>query len=512
MSNLRDLLTYQPSELKFGTSGLRALVTEMTDLECYINTLGFIRFLQAQDDLRLGETIYLAGDLRESTPRIMQAVCQAVSDAGLQIVNCGLIPTPAVAFYALEHNAACVMVTGSHIPADRNGIKFYKHEGEVLKQDEQPIKGAVARVRAELYAQDEADSPFDHDGMLKEPPELPSTTTEAADVYVSRYETVFGSDALHGIELVFYQHSAVGRDLLVRLLQRIGAQITTEGRSETFVPIDSENVTPENQQYFKELTAGNLGAFAIVSTDGDSDRPFVVDETGVFHRGDVLGAVVATWLQADSAAYPVSSSDAVDKYLAENNVSYRHTKIGSPYVVTAMQEAAGSRPVGWEVNGGFMIGRDLTVNNQVLKALPTRDAILPIVVALVAARDARSKLSELFAKLPSRFTQAGLIDNFPTEVSARMVSRYAQDTPENRKELGQYFSTEKGFGEVTSFDTLDGIRITFSNGDVAHMRPSGNAPQLRINSVSNSQERADEIVTLAIVEGGIFRAIEAALR
>ena len=348
--------------------------------------------------------------------------------------------------------------------------------------------------------------------MLKEPPELPATTTEAADVYVSRYETVFGSDALHGIELVFYQHSAVGRDLLVRLLQRIGARITTEGRSETFVPIDSENVTPENQQYFKELTAGHLGAFAIVSTDGDSDRPFVVDETGVFHRGDVLGAVVATWLQADSAAYPVSSSDAVDKYLAENNVSYRHTKIGSPYVVTAMQEAAGSRPVGWEVNGGFMIGRDLPVNNQVLKALPTRDAILPIVVALVAARDAHSKLSGLFAKLPSRFTQAGLIDNFPIEVSARMVSRYAQDTPENREELGQYFSTEKGFGEVTSFDTLDGIRITFSNGDVAHMRPSGNAPQLRIYSVSDSQERADEIVTLTIVEGGIFRAIEAALR
>ena len=48
MSNLRDLLTYQPSELKFGTSGLRDLVTEMTDLECYINTFGFIRFLQVQ--------------------------------------------------------------------------------------------------------------------------------------------------------------------------------------------------------------------------------------------------------------------------------------------------------------------------------------------------------------------------------------------------------------------------------------------------------------------------------
>lgn len=511
MASLRDVLTHEPNELKFGTSGLRALVTDMTDLECYINTLGFIHFLQAKEGLQPGETVYLAGDLRDSTPRIMRAVLQAVLDGGLRAVNCGLVPTPTVAYYAIEHNAPSIMVTGSHIPADRNGIKFYIRAGEVLKEHEQPIKEAVAQIRAELYAEDEVSSKFDHDGMLKTAPALPNATDEAAEVYKMRYETVFGREALKGLQIVFYQHSSVGRDLLVTLLENLGADVIPEGRSDVFIPIDSENVTPENQQYFKELAAKHPGTFAIVSTDGDGDRPFVIDETGIFHRGDVLGSVVATWMHVDAAAYPVSTSDAADTYLAQHDINVTRTKIGSPFVISAM-EAAGGRSVSWEVNGGFLTGHDMTIGDQTLKALPTRDAILPIIVAILAARSEDKKVSELFAELPARFTQAGLIDNFPPNASEALVARYSADTPELRKELEQYFTPEKGFSDITSINVLDGVRMTFSNGDIAHMRTSGNAPQLRIYSVADTQERADEIVALAISEDeGIFRTLEAAL-
>jgi len=508
VASLREVLAHEPNELKFGTSGLRALVTDMTDLECYINALGFIHFLQANDGLQAGGTMYLAGDLRDSTPRIMRAVLQAIVDGGCMVVNCGLVPTPTVSYYGFEHDAPSIMVTGSHIPADRNGIKFVKRAGEVLKEDEQPIKDAVAKVRAELYAQDEADSKFDHDGMLKAPPMMPKATEDAVRVYETRYETVFGSDALKGLQVVFYQHSCVGRDQLVKILERLGANVIPEGRSDVFIPIDSENVTPENQQYFKELAAAHPGTFAIVSTDGDSDRPFMVDETGTFHRGDVLGAVVATWLHADFAAYPISTSDAADTYLDQHGVRYAHTKIGSPYVISAM-ESAGGRSVSWEVNGGFLTGNDITINGQTLKALPTRDAILPIIVAMIAAKEQGKKVSELFAQLPARFTQAGLIDNFPPNASVALVERYASDTAELRKELERFFTPEKGFSEITEINTLDGIRMIFSNGDIAHMRTSNNAPQLRMYSCADSQERADEIVALAIAEpNGIFRQLE----
>lgn len=515
MTQLQEALEYTPAELNFGTSGLRGLVTDMTDLECYLNTRGFLNFLQQHDGVTTDGTVYVAGDLRDSTPRIVAAVLQAVTDAGLRAEYCGLIPTPAVAYWALQHQAPCIMVTGSHIPADRNGIKFYKRGGEVLKTDEAAIKEAVAGVRATLYGQDAETAAFDAQGALRSSSQLPAEMPEARAAYIERYVRAFGADALSGLELVFYQHSAVGRDLLVELLERLGAAVTPVGRSDVFVPIDTENVTPANQQYFKQLANEHPNAFAIVSTDGDSDRPFVIDATGEFHRGDVLGAIVAEYMQADFAAFPISVSDAVDSYLQTKNVAWKHTKIGSPYVVVAMQEAAqngSSRTVGWEVNGGFLLGSDLSMEHGVLKALPTRDAILPIIVALLTAKQQDKSVADVFAGLPARFTQAGLIDNFPTEVSRQIVERFAQDTPETRAKLQTHFTAEHGFGAITGINTVDGIRIFFDNGDIAHLRPSGNAPQLRIYSVAASQGRADEIVALALAEpDGIFRRLQTAL-
>lgn len=511
MPTLRESLQYQPNELAFGTSGLRGLVTDMTDLECYINALGFLKYLANLAPTQ-NSTVYVAGDLRQSTPRILGAVVKAVRDAGHQAVYCGFIPTPSLAFYALQQQAPCIMVTGSHIPDDRNGIKFYKADGEVLKADEAAIKNAVALVRNDTYRLPAEESQFDGQGMLRQPVAMPPDEPAARELYQRRYESAFGPQALSGKKIVFYQHSAVGRDQLVELLRALGAEVTPVGRSEKFIPIDTENVTPADHAYFKQLATEHPDAFAIVSTDGDSDRPFIIDEHGIFHRGDELGAVVAAWLQADFAAFPVSSNDAVDAYMDSKHIAWQHTKIGSPHVIVAMQEAlvAGKqRTVGWEVNGGFLLGCDIEVEGKKLQALPTRDAILPIIIALRAAVEASTAISAMFASLPKRFTDAGLIDNFPVEVSKQLVTQLGADTPEARTQLERYFSATHGFGKVKTMNMLDGVRIFFDNGDIAHLRPSGNAPQLRIYSVADSQARAGEIVKLAIAEpDGIFRQLE----
>lgn len=513
MAKLGESLNYQPVELSFGTSGLRGLVTDMTDLECYINTAGFLRFLQERQGLTAGTTIYVAGDLRDSTPRIVQAVIAAIEDKGYVADFCGFIPTPAVANLALRSDAASVMVTGSHIPADRNGIKFYKLGGEILKDDETDIKQAVADERQSILSEETDNSPFGHDGILQQRASLPSVNEAAARAYRERYLSVFVDEPLAGKHVVVYQHSAVGRDMLADLMQRLGATVETVGRSDVFVSIDTENVTPDDQAYFKQIAQNHPGVFAIVSTDGDSDRPFVIDENGIFHRGDELGAVVAKWLDADFAALPISSNDAVDQYLSTNDVEYLHTRIGSPYVIVAMNQAiesGKSKAVGWEVNGGFLLAQDFHVNGKILPALPTRDAFLPIVVALVSAVQQARTVSDLFSELPPRFTQAGLIDNFPVDVSRLIIESFSHDTETNREKLEGYFTQADQFGKVTSINSLDGVRIFFDNGDIAHLRPSGNAPQLRIYSVANSQARADEIVSLALEEpSGILRTLGA---
>ena len=508
MPSLLSQLTYTPTELSFGTSGLRGLVRDMTDLECYINTRGFINFLRTDQQLETGSAIYYAGDLRDSTPRISASVLAAIVDAGFTPRYCGLIPTPTLAYYAEQNNAPCVMVTGSHIPVDRNGIKFYKRDGEVLKSDENAIKTAVSIIRQEIYNHDTETSPFNSDGTLKNLSKLPDPDEEAANTYISRYRLAFSGHALKGKKVVLYEHSAVGRDILAIILKNLGANVVTVGRSEEFVAIDSENVTDENRAYFKQLAAENEGCFAIVSTDGDSDRPFVIDESGIFHRGDELGAVVAEWLGANFAVYPISSNDAVDKFLSMMGTPYQHTKIGSPYVIEAMRASTADRIAGWEVNGGFLLGTAITTNQGTLEPLQTRDSILPIVVALVASSEAEATVSKLFSALPDRYTHAGLIDNFPIETAEKIIATFSTNTPEVRKKLESFFSPEDGFSTIKELNTLDGIRIYFENGDIVHIRPSGNAPQLRAYSVAASQQRADEIIRLCLAEpSGILRLL-----
>lgn len=512
MTTLRESLKYTPVELSFGTSGLRGLVSDMTDLECYINTLGFIYFLKKHHGLNDGSNIYIAGDLRDSTPRIMRAACKAITDGGCVPKNCGFIPTPALIHYAMEQKSPSVMVTGSHIPADRNGVKFNRPDGEVLKEDEQDIHRCVAEVRSQIYEVTVDESIFDTTGTLKISIDLPEVTDSAETMYFERYINAFPGQPLKGKRIVFYQHSSVGRDLFVRLLSALGAEVIPVDRSDVFIPIDTENITPKDQEYFHSLAQKYPGIFAIVSTDGDSDRPFVIDENGIFHRGDVLGAAVTSWLDVDFAAITVSSSDAVDQILTEEHVEFVHTRIGSPYLVTAMQKAmqqGKKKVVGWEVNGGFMLGSTIALNSTQITALPTRDTAFPIISVLLSAIQKNLSLSQLFTSFPSRFTQAGLVDNFPIETALGILDELSVDSPETYRVLEKYFSADHGFGEVIGINSIDGVRITFNNGDIAHLRSSRNAPQLRIYSVAPTQERADEIVQLAIAEpDGIIRQIE----
>jgi phosphomannomutase len=563
---LRDalFLNYAPVPLAFGTSGLRGLVKDITDLEAYINVKAALRYLLGSGDIHASSTVVIAGDLRPSTDRIMRACAQAIVDSGCQVENAGKIPTPALVFHSISTGRAGVMVTGSHIPFDRNGIKINKSVGEVLKSDEPGITREVERVRVEEYSRTATVSAFDAAGMLKSAPELPPLDRAAEEAYVRRYLSSFKSGGLSGQRVLVYQHSAVGRDILPRILRELGAEVVIAGRSETFTPIDTENITDEQLDRLEEfaLAAEARGEplQAILSTDGDSDRPLVTavvsaaeDKRGGrrvrFLPGDLLGIVVAEYLRADAAAVPISANDAVERRMGERKVLLEKTKIGSPYVVSALDElrAAGNaqRIVGWEANGGFLTGSDIALSAGTLAALPTRDSILPILANLFAAATQGISLSVLWDRLPARFGRAGLIDNFPVAVTQTILANLipsgetievefdgagrvmdhsraggiptplaagvTEDWQQRRATLSRFFTAALGFDDIVRINVLDGVRIYFNNGDVAHIRPSGNAPQLRIYANSDSQARADEIVELALREpDGILRQLERA--
>jgi phosphomannomutase len=451
------------------------------------------------------------------------------------------------------------MVTGSHIPFDRNGIKFNKTSGEVLKEDEPGILTAVARVRKTEYERSPEASMFADDGMFKptENRSLPSIQESARKAYLNRYLEFFPRRGLAGKKIVYFQHSAVGRDILAELFSLLGADVYPAGRSEEFIAIDTEDVTDERlrsmQSMIDDVTREHGTVDALLSTDGDSDRPLLVglDENGQakFFGGDLLGIVVAEYLKADGVAVPVSANDAVDLQLAKRGIAATKTAIGSPYVIKGMQEilvtTKAQRVVGWEANGGFMTGSVIAREGRELAPLPTRDAALPLASALFASIERGASLVDLFSELPPRYSKAGLIDHFPQETGHALVRRFSPederiqqiDISEDRVtarlkygsseqasrelasqtericgELGACFDRQHGFSRITGFNVVDGLRIFFSNGDIAHIRPSGNAPQLRLYAVADTQERANDIVRMGIHEpDGLLRRLESTM-
>lgn len=565
---LRSRLEYEPVELQFGTSGRRGAVVHLTQLEIYINALAELEYLQSlslsEGGIIRGDPFFFALDLRPSSSRfvesqggrgeIAQAIVRAIFDAGMHPVNLGLIPTPALMHYAVSRRKGSIMVTGSHIPFERNGYKVNTSRGELLKKDEGPVGERVAQVRIRVYGRDYRESPFNAQGMLKTGhQELPPEDAAARQAYLDRYTNFFKSACLSGFRLVCYQHSAVGRDVLVEILDRLGAQTFPAGRSDSFIPIDTENIDDAQLNSIQDLADrvrekhGPIDA--VVSTDGDSDRPLllgVAPDSGrlTFFSGDLVGMVAAEYLRADAVIVPISCNDGIDRGKLSTMLEPK-TRIGSPYVIEAMERASqkGKRSIcGWEANGGFLLGSDLEREGRRLAALPTRDAVLPILCALSAAREKNATLNEIFAQLPKRFSRAALLRQFPRPRALALVRHFSPGDPRVRevsfekdrlvfldesgaalqtsaaerqsmetirRQLEHLFPAETG--RIARLNYVDGLRIIFASGDVAHVRPSGNADELRIYAAADTQARADEIARLGVAEpDGLLRKMDLA--
>lgn len=472
--------------VKFGTSGARGLVKDMTDQVCYAYTIGFIQYLERKGELVPTSTIAVAGDLRPSTPRIMRAVMKAITDRGYSPINCGFIPSPAVALYGLMHKVPAIMVTGSHIPTDRNGIKFNKTAGEILKNDE-------AEIRSQLVMLDE--TIFDEKYAFINPPASNwDVDPTAKNEYMQRYLQFFDQNALNGLTIGVYQHSAVGRDILAEVVEKLGATVIPLGRSDTFIPVDTEAIREEDialaKQWVKEYKLD-----AIFSTDGDSDRPLLATETGEWIRGDVGGILCARFLKVKFISTPVSCNTAVEKcgwFSAVNR-----TKIGSPYVIENMIETARQNPdatvVGYEANGGFLIQTPIAVSEKTLRALPTRDAFIYLIAITLLAKQEGKTLSQLVAGLPDRYTCSDRLQNFPQELSKKILGNFAKELPPEKISS----RIEKAFGKIAGdflkVDYTDGVQITFKNDEIIHLRPSGNAPEFRCYTEAASKERVAKL-------------------
>ena len=455
------------SGVVFGTSDARGLVTQFTPDVCAAVTLGCVASIKQNFSFN---TVAIAIDNRPSSYAMAKACATALQQIDIDIIYYGVIPTPALAFTSQKKSIPAIMVTGSHIPFDRNGLKFYRPDGEICKADEQVIVSEQIEFTP-----------------LAEPAEL-TVSNRAAEEYITRYTSLFTTPFLTGKRIGIYEHSSAGRDIYYRIFEALGAEVISLERTDYFVPIDTEAVSEQDRQkainWSKEL---NLDA--IFSTDGDGDRPLLADEKGVWLRGDILGLLTADALNIESLAVPISCNTAIEGSNKFKQV--QRTKIGSPYVIAEFATLAKkfSSVAGFEANGGFLLGSDLQLNGKTLKALPTRDAVLPAMLLFSANK---GLISSLVDALPQRYTHSDRIQNFATEKSQAIIEQGKQDPKKLLAQIG--FSK----AEVKNINNTDGLRITFADNRIIHLRPSGNAPELRCYAEAENYIKASECVITSL--------------
>jgi len=198
--------------------------------------------------------------------------------------------------------------------------------------------------------------------------------------------------------------------------------------------------------------------------------------------GDVLGPLTARALGAEAVVTPVSANTLVE---AMGAFAVTRTRIGSPYVIAGMAESGG-RVVGYEPNGGFLLGYAATGPAGPLAPLVTRDCVLPMIAPLAAARAAGISVANLAATLPARFTAADRLQGIETEASAAFLARLKDDGAAR----AAFFDA----GAEASVDLTDGLRVTFDSGAIVHLRPSGNAPEFRVYTEAASEAEAADLL------------------
>lgn len=459
---------------KFGTSGLRGLSSELTGSVSALYATAFARFLLDRSLASPGSMIAIGRDFRESSPAIASTVISALKRAGLEPVDCGTVPTPALALYAMEHGSAAIMVTGSHIPADRNGIKFYRPDGEIGKDDEAAITALAEKLAG------------DPDANVVETGSAENRSAAAGALFMERNKAILTPGTLTGLRIGVYQHSTVARDMFVDILSHYGAEVISLGRSEVFIPVDTEAVSSDTLSKMAEW-AKKYRLDALVSADGDGDRPLVADENGVPLRGDLLGLIAAGFLDAEVVVTPVTSNSGIE---AAGSFEVRRTRVGSPFVIAAMDAALadGRSPVmGFEANGGLMLASQFAVDGRTIRSLPTRDSFLPALAALSLASARKVPLSRIVDDFSLPVAVADRLENYPTEKSTAVMA-HLRASAEN---LQGFLSP---IGTVASTTDIDGLRVTLADGNVIHFRPSGNAPEMRCYVEAGTETEAKRLL------------------
>ncbi len=428
----------------FGTNGIRGFPNQDLSAEFCVKVGKSIATYCK------GSTIAMGRDTRSTGDFVFSSVLAGLLSIGSNVLDLGVLPTPAVQYYCKTKKIFGVVITASHNPPEFNGIKSVDSDGTELDRSEEEkieeifqkenfkpvVWNSIGRVRG-------LNDAMNHyvDGILSR-----------VDVdNIRRKEFRVLVDVGNGAS---YQSTPF-------LLESLNCKVVSLNANPDG-KFTSRNSEPKPANLTDLISLMKTGNFSLgIAHDGDADRAVFIDEKGEFIDGDkTLTLVVENVVgRNDKVVTPVSSSDAIEEICRKKGAELIRTKVGAPIVSrTMIQEKA---KIGGEENGGVIFGEHQYC----------RDGAMTVALVLNLMAKTGMPISSLIAKLPA-YT---------------IVKKEAH----LRMDWGKLLSALSNRREVDKADFTDGIKILREDGWIL-IRPSGTEPIVRIYGHSRSPEIAEK--------------------
>lgn len=433
----------------FGTDGVRGVAnTELTpELAFKLGRCGGYVLMQHAPE-QAHPRVLVARDTRISGQLLEQALVAGLLSVGIEVMQLGVISTPAVAYLTRTQNAAAgVMISASHNPALDNGIKFFGSDGFKLSDQQEEEIEALIDAPEDTLPRPSTDGL----GTIDEFP-------EGAIKYLQFLQSTISGD-LEGIRVCIDAANGATAPLVNQLFADLETDFYTMGDRPNGININDGvgSTHPEGLQAFVK----EKGAMVGLAFDGDGDRLIAVDENGELVDGDKIMFICGQHLKSkgrlekDTIVSTVMSNIGFHKAIDEHGMVALKAQVGDRYVVEAMRE------------GGYVLGGEQSGHIVFLNLNTTGDGLLSAVQLLAVMKETGKSLSELAAQ----------VTIFPQKlVNIRVRDKHTvMDEPAVKAVIEAVEAEMNGDGRIL-------------------VRPSGTEPLLRVMAEASTDEKVSRYV------------------
>ena len=427
----------------FGTSGIRGKIGSEVTCQLALNVGKSLAYY-----LGNAGTVVIGYDTRTTNVMLDQAICAGLLESGVNVVKIGMVPTPLVGYATLKLNAdAGVMLTASHNPSQYNGIKLWNKNGMAYTPSQE-------REIEKIYADESYLSvSWDKIGKL-------SFNEEIKGKYIDDLLELV--DIKKDFKVVIDCASGAGSEISPLVFRKAGCKVTTlNSQPDGFFPGRNPEPNAENLQNLMKTVVA-VGADLGIAHDGDADRMITVDEKGNISPFDSLLALMSKEFKGDVVT-TVDAGLCMDESVDGEVIRTAVGDVNVAEVIIERNASFGGEPSGTWLHPDFCMCPDGILSGLRMAELVSH----------------KGKLSDLLAEIPS-------YPNIREKITCSKESKVK--VMENMEEL-----LKEAFDDIVDVNSIDGIRLTFSDDSWLLVRPSGTEDYIRITLESKDSKRAEFI-------------------